>query len=75
MLKGAKTCLVDRKHNELEPALKSLNSTWEKYDNCYSAYVMKNPPEEEVNRVSNKYTETQAEWRDCVKAINECLFH
>jgi len=40
MLKGAKTCLVDPKHNELEPALKSLNSTWEKYDNCYSAYVM-----------------------------------
>ena len=74
MLKGAKTCLVDPKHNELEPSLKSLNSTWEKYDNCYSAYVMKNPPEEEVNRVSNKYTETQAEWRDCVKAINECLF-
>ena len=35
---------------------------------------MKNPPEEEVNRVSNKYTETQAEWGDCVKAINECLF-
>ena len=33
MLKGAKTCLVDPKHNELETAFKSLNSAWEKYDN------------------------------------------
>ena len=74
MLKGAKSCLVDPKHNELETALKGLNSAWEKYDNCYSAYVMKNLPGEEVNRVDNKYTETQAEWRGCVKAINECLF-
>jgi len=74
MLKGAKTCLIDPKHNELETALKSLNSAWERDENCYSAYVMKNLPEEEVNRVNNKYTETQAGWRDCVKATNECLF-
>jgi len=74
MLKGSKTCLVDPEHNGLETALKSLNSAWERYDNCYSAYVMKNLPEEEVNCVNNKYTETQAEWRDCEKAISECLF-
>ena len=51
MLKGAKACLVDPKHNELETAFKSLNSAWDKYDNCYNAYVMTNLPKEEVNCV------------------------
>ena len=73
MLKGAKTCLVDMKHSELETALKSLNSAWKKYDNSYSFYVMKEIPEQEFNRVKNKHDETQTEYHACTNAIYECL--
>ena len=55
--------------------MKSLNSVWEKCADCYSAYVAKNLPEEEVNRVKTEYTETQSEWGYfIIKAINERLF-
>ena len=56
------TCFVDPKHHELETALKSLNSVWEK-NNSYSACGAKNLPEEEVNRVKTKYTEEEWGYR------------